>query len=236
MELNTRKQIFAAIFGGVVSGARAKDGASWRDVIRQCWRLADQSLYLAERLESAEQTANRWINKGFVILDTETTGLGKDAEIVEVSIIDTAGNILLNTLINPCMPIPKEATAIHGITDEMVADAPEWAAVLPKVISLTKKGWVAYNASFDLRLLHQAGAGLAEVYEGDICAPECVMQLYAEYNDEWDVRHRKFKWKKLVDAAFALNVDAGEGAPHRALYDCNLTLGVIQSIANGGAK
>ncbi len=44
-----------------------------------------------------------------MILDTETTGL-YDAEIVELSIIDTAGNVLLDTLVRPTRPIPAEAT------------------------------------------------------------------------------------------------------------------------------
>lgn len=48
MELSTRNQLFSAILGGVVSGARAKEGASLRDVIRQCWRITDQSLYFSE--------------------------------------------------------------------------------------------------------------------------------------------------------------------------------------------
>ncbi|GDG16796.1 exonuclease [Escherichia coli] len=234
MELSTRNQLFSAILGGVVSGARAKEGASLRDVIRQCWRITDQSLYFSDRLETEQQIAKRWIDKGFVILDTETTGLGFDDEIVEISIIDCAGYVLLNTLVKPSKSIPEAATAIHGITDEMVANAPSWLEILPKVLELTSKGWVAYNAKFDARMLRQSG-GDYEQHE-DICTPECVMQLHADYNGEWDVVRRKTRWKRLVDAAAALKVDAGEGAPHRALYDCNLTLGVILAIAEGGAK
>ncbi len=234
MELNARNQLFAAILGGVVSGARAKEGKTWCEVIRQCWRITDQSLYLADRLETEQQIAKRWIEKGFVIVDTETTGLGTDAEIVEISVVDCAGNILLDTLVKPSKSIPAEATAIHGITDEMVANAPTWGEVLPHVVELTRNGWVAYNASFDARMLRQSGGDFA-LHE-DIRSPECVMQLYADYNGEWDVRRRKCRWKKLVDAAAALKVDAGEGSPHRSLYDCNLTLGVILAIANGGAK
>lgn len=109
MELSTRNQLFSAILGGVVSGARAKEGASLRDVIRQCWRITDQSLYFSDRLETEQQIAKRWIDKGFVILDTETTGLGFDDEIVEISIIDCAGYVLLNTLVKPSKSIPEAA-------------------------------------------------------------------------------------------------------------------------------
>lgn len=234
MELNARNQMFAAILGGAVSGARVKEGATRSELIRHCWIMADQALYFADNLETEQQVATRWIEKGFVIVDTETTGLGTDAEIVEISIVDCAGNILLDTLVKPSKAIPAEATAIHGITDEMVADAPVWGEVLPHVVELTRKGWVAYNASFDARMLRQSGGDFA-LHE-DICSPECVMKLYANYNGEWDVRRRKCRWKRLVDAAAALKVNAGEGSPHRSLYDCNLTLGVILAIANGGAK
>ncbi|MCW3664158.1 3'-5' exonuclease, partial [Burkholderia cenocepacia] len=59
----------------------------------------------------------------FILLDTETTGLDESAEIVEIAVIDDAGNVLLNTLVKPKHPIPNSATAIHGITNAMVATA-----------------------------------------------------------------------------------------------------------------
>ncbi|HHJ4165905.1 TPA: exonuclease domain-containing protein, partial [Raoultella ornithinolytica] len=62
------------------------------------------------------QRARYWLEEGFLFIDTETTGLGEDAEIVEICIIDSHGSIMLNTLIKPTKPIPDEAIAIHGIT------------------------------------------------------------------------------------------------------------------------
>lgn len=55
----------------------------------------------------------------YIILDTETTGLDNTAEIVEISVINDQGEVLLDTLIKPTKPIPGDATAIHGITNEM---------------------------------------------------------------------------------------------------------------------
>lgn len=66
-----------------------------------------------------------------VLLDTETTGVGEDAEIIEIAILDVDGTQLLNTLVRPTQPIPAEATAIHRITDKMVASAPTWPEVAP---------------------------------------------------------------------------------------------------------
>lgn len=64
------------------------------------------------------------------IVDVETTGLDADAEIVQLAIqrvmYDAASGVLLQSfapwvaLNAPSKPIPAEATALHGITDEMV--------------------------------------------------------------------------------------------------------------------
>lgn len=58
--------------------------------------------------------AQQWLDDNRLFIDTETTGLGDDAEIVEICIIDSHGFILLNTLVKPTKPIPDEAIAIHG--------------------------------------------------------------------------------------------------------------------------
>jgi DNA polymerase-3 subunit epsilon len=66
--------------------------------------------------------------KPMVLIDLETTGLNPWSDrIVEVTLLrlDPDGNEELFTkLINPCIPIPEEATAIHGISDSDVADKP----------------------------------------------------------------------------------------------------------------
>lgn len=77
--------------------------------------------------------------------DTETTGLGADARVVEYAHIECRleGNKLVEvgrfeSLINPLTPIPAEATKVHGITDEMVKDAPCIRDVLPLSLGLLK--------------------------------------------------------------------------------------------------
>lgn len=84
-----------------------------------------------------------------VILDTETTGF--TGAIVEIAVLDAAtGETLLHTLINPQEPIEPAATAIHGLTDHDVADAPQWHAVLPHLALVTHgRQILAYNAEFD---------------------------------------------------------------------------------------
>lgn len=72
------------------------------------------------------------MGKRAIYYDTETTGVRfKTDSIIEIAAYDPAGDKSFCSFINPKVPIPAEATAIHNITDEMVANAPEF----PEVIS-----------------------------------------------------------------------------------------------------
>lgn len=189
--------------------------------------------------EAIRQRAAHWLDEGYLFIDTETTGLGEDAEIVEICIIDSHGFIMLNTLIKPTKPIPDEAIAIHGITNEMVVFAPEWTDICGAVEELFRRfGFVIYNAKYDIRLISQtyrlngqsSSAAPWMLASNSVCA----MKLYAEYRGELG-KCDGYKWHKLVDAAAHEGVK-GEGKAHRALADCLMTLGIIKAIALGGAK
>ncbi len=65
-----------------------------------------------------------------VYYDTETTGVNFDSDrIVEIAAYDPYRNLSFTQLVHPGMAIPKEAMTIHGITDEMVANAPSFAQI-----------------------------------------------------------------------------------------------------------
>ena len=72
-----------------------------------------------------------------VVLDTETTGLDvAQARIVQISAVRVAGGRVLadqtfDALVNPGVSIPPATTAVHGITDAMVATAPPFADIRP---------------------------------------------------------------------------------------------------------
>ncbi|MCR1301069.1 MULTISPECIES: 3'-5' exonuclease [unclassified Enterobacter] len=184
------------------------------------------------------QRAKKWLEDDRIFIDTETTGLGDDAEIVEICLIDSAGFIMLNTLVKPTKPIPAEATAIHGITDEMVMYAPTWKDIHGAVASLFfEYGFVIYNADYDTRLIYQT-AKLYGLENDGFChflneRSDCAIMLYAEYRGE-PGRFKGYKWHKLVDAAAHERVSV-EGKAHRALADCRMTLGIIDALAKGGA-
>lgn len=172
--------------------------------------------------------AKQWL-RGCVILDTETTGLESDDEIVEISIIDDQGNVLIDTRVRPKKPIPSIATDIHGIRDDMVTNAPSWNEVHGTVFSaLADRHVVIFNAEFDLRMLQQTASK-----HGLTCPPitaSCAMTAYAEYYADWDESHTRWRFQNLNRAATQQRVEV-EGNRHSALVDCMTTLGVIQAMA-----
>jgi len=95
----------------------------------------------------------------FACLDTETTGLSPQGggKICEVAVsVSQAGKPLeeFSTLINPGIPMTPEVIAIHGITNEMVATAPSFVEILPRLLGILDHCvLVAHNADFDLSFL-----------------------------------------------------------------------------------
>lgn len=178
---------------------------------------------------SAAEKARRWLAQNALIIDTETTGLGDGAEIVEIAVIDCRGAVLLDTLIRPSIAIPEDASRIHGIDDSMVASAPTWADVHDQFCRLiTGRLLVAYNSQYDHRLLLQTmrSAGLPLPY----IAMECAMLAYADFHGEFDHERGRNRWQKLTAAAAQQGV-AIDGLAHRAKADCLTTLGVIHAMA-----
>lgn len=187
---------------------------------------------------SPQQLAKHWLKRNCLILDTETTGLGENDEIVEITIIDTAGKPLLNTLVKPSKPIPAAATAIHGITNAMVKNAPTWPEVSILMCGVIRGETVAvYNADYDVRLISQTDEiwGVKPTFSAEVM-PEfaCAMLVYAEFYGQKSERGG-YRWQKLTAAADQQGVKI-EGTAHRALSDCLTTLGVIKAMATGGRR
>lgn len=175
-----------------------------------------------------------------VVFDTETTGLGSDAQIVQIACVDAvSGAVLLDTLVRPTCGVEPEAFAVHGISDDMLASAPAAKEVLPLLLdTFNDKLALAYNFDYDRRMLVQtlraAAAPWPERWASWFAPPiltHCIMQVYAQYRGDWNDYWLSFSWHKLVTALQQCNLNA-EGKLHSALGDVQASLAVLRHMAS----
>lgn len=176
------------------------------------------------------------VNHPVVILDTETTGLGDDAEIVQLAAIDRQSNVLINTLIK--CPHPELllrpgrngvcATDIHGIRPEHLEGAPTVEQLRRETKEfefLHGAALVIYNADYDYPLLDRT-IGISYRNFMRPAVVTCAMKVYAAYVGDWNDYFGNYKWQKLP---------AMPGATaHDALGDCRSTLAIIRRMAGEG--
>ncbi len=112
----------------------------------------------------------------FVVMDVETTGLNfRQDRICEISMSVVKDFKEINsftTLINPGVNIPKEVSAIHGITDDMVAKSPSFENVVNQILDIIYDGvLVGHNIDFDFNFLknelERIGYSMPDVYRVD---------------------------------------------------------------------
>lgn len=184
--------------------------------------ITDFDQYLAFNRERTAAWAREVLAhpEKYLILDTETTGL-RNAEFVQLSMIDLGGRVIVNTLAKPSIPIEPGAQQVHGISMEQLADAPTYAQLYPHLArAVDGRIILAYNAAFDSRVIEQTARNHGAP---NLCPDEwqCVMLQYAAYFGQWDEYHESFKWQKL------------QGGDHSALGDCRATLDVLKRMAGG---
>jgi DNA polymerase-3 subunit epsilon len=158
------------------------------------------------------------------VLDTETTGLYPSRDrLVEIAVmvleVDGGSGRLVRRLEtyqglhDPGMPIPPEATAIHGITDAMVKghriDAARVARMLAEADLV-----VAHNSGFDKGFVRQLVPGVDAMVWGCSCRGIPWRRLYASLENT-----------RLQHLAARLAVRAGTA--HRALGDVETTVDLI---------
>lgn len=91
-----------------------------------------------DRAEIARGLASRLnLRRPLAFIDLETTGLSaRTNHIVEIAMLritPTGEMTAYSTRVNPGVPIPAEATAVHRITDQLVAERPRFGAIAPEV-------------------------------------------------------------------------------------------------------
>lgn len=165
----------------------------------------------------------------YLILDTETTGLGRGSEICQIAIIDSTGAVLLDTLVKPVRGIPAEATAIHGITETMVKDAPMWEHFTVRNL-IQGKNVIVYNADYDVRMLYQATQAVTKTpFEWRRIANwHCAMEAFAKIYGDWNDYHKSYRWQKLSTACDYYKIKSVDA--HNALADCLMTLEVCKKM------
>ena len=168
-----------------------------------------------------------------VCVDTETTGrdFGTD-RIVEIACVRWEGGAVVrrdNWLVNPGVPIPKEAFDVHGISDEAVKDEPAFAAIVKDLLeALSGAVPMAYNAGFDRAFL------VAELSRAEALVPPLppACRKGVDWFDPlvWVRELQKYeKGKSLGDACGRLGIEIGQA--HRATDDAEAALKVFQILS-----
>lgn len=103
----------------------------------------------------------KWCELGpFTVFDFETTGMSpvydRAVELAALRVGIDGSTTAFQSLINPRRSIPPAVTAIHHITDEMVAEAPPFHTVARDFLNFAAgTTLVAHNARFDLAFLQE---------------------------------------------------------------------------------
>lgn len=168
-----------------------------------------------------------WHTGRLALFDLETTGVDPHRDrIVTAAILHAGGGQETRTsdwLLNPGIPIPEQATAVHGITDEKAAGGLDPAGAVWEVVShllqCSDEGWpvVGHNVVYDLTMLwaecrrhgfDEAAAGIRSI------AP--VVDTFVL--DKWVDTYRKGS-RKLVDVTRHYGVTLTAEQAHGAAAD-----------------
>ena len=176
------------------------------------------------------ERARQVIGLNPIFLDTETTGVGLYDLVIEVGIVDLDGNVLFNSLINPGRPIPLDSSKVHGITDEMVADAPTLNTAWSEIEDILHDRAIGmYNAEFDYRLMKQSAENAGLPWTVHRNQAFCVMNMFAAWYGEWNRGANNFRSQKLEFAGKFCGIDLPNN--HHAVDDAKLTAALLKYLA-----
>lgn len=171
------------------------------------------------------------MDRPLVVLDTETANCRGAPHLLEIGAIRVvAGEVVeqFESLVRPEVPIEPEVTAIHGIDESMIVDAPPTAEVLARFLAWLGDDWMAaHNAEFDARVLgFECVRWRLDVPSGLVIDTlKLARKLIREAPDH-----------KL--ATLCEHLELEEGVHHRALADATWCWKVLEECAarvRGGA-
>ena len=172
-----------------------------------------------------------------IVLDTETTGmnqLGAHYEghgIIEIGAVElvnrryTGNNF--HIYINPNRPVDPEAINVHGITDEMLADKPEFKAVAQEFLDYIKGAeLLIHNAPFDVGFMDYGFSKIGlNVKTTDICVVTDTLQMARQMYPG--------KRNNLDALCDRLGIDNSKRTLHGALLDAEILADVYLSMTGG---
>lgn len=163
------------------------------------------------------------LKKPIIFFDLETTGVDITHDrIVEISIIKVMPNgdeIEKTRRINPEMPIPPEATAVHHISDEMVANEPTFRQVAKSLANeMTGCDFAGFNSNrFDVPMLDQEFQRVGVKFDFS----------KARFVDVQTIFHKKEQ--RTLTAAYKFYCGAELEGAHGANADTRATLEVLKA-------
>ncbi len=96
-----------------------------------------------------------------IVLDTETTGMepAEGHKLVEIGCVELSNQVptgrTFHVYLNPERPVPAEAVAVHGLTDEFLKDKPVFSQVYTDFLDFIAEGQlVIHNAAFDMKFIN----------------------------------------------------------------------------------
>lgn len=183
---------------------------------------------LRSREAKAGAKAQKWLDDECLVLDTETTGLERKDQIIELSIIDHHGNAVFNQRFKPTCSIHPGAKEKHMLSEEMLQNEPLFTDHVETIKELlTSKPVVIFNSDFDIGMLHATcrNLGIDQEWISEIKS-HCAMELSAEAYGSTN----RYGSISLENAAYEAGVK-WKGAAHSALADCHATLDIVKNLA-----
>lgn len=155
------------------------------------------------------------VSRPLAIIDLETTGINiatdKIIEIAIVKLLPDGSTVNKRKLINPQMPIPKSSSDVHGITNEMVQNAPTFKQVANEIKQfLDNCDLGGYNSNrFDIPMLVEEflRSGLEFSMEGRKLID--VQKIFHQMEQRTLSAAYKFYCSKNLDNAHSAEADAG---------------------------
>lgn len=161
----------------------------------------------------------------YAVLDTETTGLGPRARLIEIGVVTLDAHLRELTTWTSLVRVEGAvgATRVHGIDAAMAASAPHFHQIAPVVAGLLQgRTLVGHNLVFDWNVLRRSFTRCgwtAPAWHGGLCTLELA-------------RPRIEGSLRLADVCGELGVEAASG--HRALADARATVSLFRELVDRG--